>query len=722
MKKNILFYLGMLFVFGFFVWCVLHKGIGLESEKISLGVLNQVVPPETSRHFLSGLIRNLQQPLGILILQILCIIVTARIFGALMVKIGQPTVVGEIIAGIMLGPSFLGTVFPQASEFIFPAQSLTRLHVLSQIGLILFMFIIGMELDLSILKKRVHAAVIVSHTSIIFPYFLGVLLAYFLYGPFAPPNVHFAAFALFMGIAMSITAFPVLARIVQERNFTNTPLGALVITCAATDDITAWCLLAVVIAIAHAGSIANSLGTIVLAVLYIAFMLYVLKPFLYRFARKYDTFESVSKKIIAVIFSVLFFSSLLTEMIGIHALFGAFVAGIAIPAHQEFRRILAEKIEDISLVILLPLFFVFTGLRTQLGLLNDAHLWSVFFIILGVAVLGKFVGSAVAARFVGQSWRDSLLIGALMNTRGLMELVVLNIGYDLGILSPEIFTMMVLMALTTTFMTGSAINWIERFFPSPEIALRESLSRVGFNPVISFGPPHSGARLLELAYYLNLKNEKDNSITALHFSPSSEISIIEAEKNEREAFSPIRQKAKELGIILKTQFKVSDQVGEEIIRTVKWGQYDMLLVGSSRRLFDHDQIGGKVSNFSRKLNCGVGVFIDKNFRKVDQVLIVMHDIRDLFLLKYGQRYLQGHERNKLTIIDETSSLRVSEYSKILQDQMSYDRIILKEGRQEKLNFFEGHDLVIISFTCWKELKGNQGHWLQEIPSVLIINK
>jgi Kef-type K+ transport system membrane component KefB len=276
-------------------------------------------------------------------------------------KIGQPTVVGEIIAGIFLGPSLLGLFFPEFSNFLFPIESLNNLQLLSQIGLILFMFIIGMELDITILRKSAHDAVVVSHASIIFPYFLGVSLAYFLYANFAPSNISFTAFALFIGIAMSITAFPVLARIVQERDLTKNHIGTLAITCAAVDDVTAWSLLAVVIAIVKAGDITGALFTIFFSVLYVLFMLLVVKRFLNKIAQTYFTRETVNKPILALLFAILLISSYLTEVIGIHALFGAFMAGVIIPANPSFRRVLADKIEDFSLVFLLPL--VYTGLR-----------------------------------------------------------------------------------------------------------------------------------------------------------------------------------------------------------------------------------------------------------------------------------------------------------------------------------------------------------------------
>ena len=324
------------------------------------------------------------------------------------------------------------------------------------------MFIVGLELDIHLLKHKAHTAIVVSHASIIIPFSMGVSLAYFLYPTLAPPHNSFLAFGLFMGIAMSITAFPVLARILHERGMTKTPLGNLAITCAAADDVTAWCILAAVIAIVQAGSVLSAVFTVLFAIVYVFVMLKLVRPWLESLAAKYADAEDLNKTFVVLLFIVLFLSALTTEVIGIHALFGAFLAGASMPAQVGFRKLLASRIEDISLVILLPLFFAFTGLKTQIGLLNDGAAWLVCGLIILVAIAGKFGGSLLAAKFTGQSWSDSFAIGALMNTRGLMELIVLNIGYDLGVLSPTIFTMMVLMALVTTFLTSPALSWIER--------------------------------------------------------------------------------------------------------------------------------------------------------------------------------------------------------------------------------------------------------------------
>jgi len=355
----------------------------------------------------------------------------------------------------------MGWLFPDLSHFIFPKDSLASLQFLSQIGLIFFMFLIGVDLDIEKLKNKAQSAIVISHASIIFPYFLGVSLAYVLYQEFAPAHVSFLAFALFMGIAMSITAFPVLARILKERDLTQTPLGALALTCAAADDVTAWCILAAVIAIVKAGNITSALLTISLSLVFVLLMVYIVRPWLKRTMDRMAGRSHSNETMVAVAFFILLACAYLAEVIGIHALFGAFLAGAIMPKNLRFKELLAGKTEDISVLVLLPLFFAFTGLRTQIGLLNDGHLWAVCGLIIFVAVFGKFGGSAIAARLTGQSWKDSFSIGALMNTRGLMELIVLNIGYDLGILSPQIFAIMVLMALATTLMTNPILDLVE---------------------------------------------------------------------------------------------------------------------------------------------------------------------------------------------------------------------------------------------------------------------
>jgi Kef-type K+ transport system membrane component KefB len=457
MKKKSVFYPLIIGAFAFLIWFVIDKGKALVPA--SHGTLHAAIQPAQAvgQQFL----HNIRNPLSLLLIQIIIIFFVSKLFGGIFTRIGQPAVVGEIIAGIFLGPSLMGWIFPGFSNFIFPKDSLGNLQFLSQIGLLFFMFLIGVDLDIGKLKNKAQSAIVISHASIIFPYFLGVTLAYTIYQEFAPAGVSFLSFALFMGITMSITAFPVLARILQERGLTKTPHGAMALTCAAADDVTAWCILAAVIAIVKAGNIVSALFTISLTLIFVLLMLYLVRPWLKKVIAKAGERERSNATVVALAFFVLLVCAWLAEIIGIHALFGAFLAGAMMPKTLKFKELLAGKTEDISVLVLLPLYFAFTGLRTQIGLLNDGHLWAVCGLVIFLAVFGKFGGSAVAARITGQSWKDSFLIGALMNTRGLMELIVLNIGYDLGILSPQIFSIMVLMALVTTFMTCPLLDLVE---------------------------------------------------------------------------------------------------------------------------------------------------------------------------------------------------------------------------------------------------------------------
>lgn len=465
-KWSSLFYVLIVTGLGAVIYWIVQKGHTLQGHHvISKAVGAAGAEQDSFTLFKDAFHHNLTEPLAILLLQIIVIISFARLFGFLFKKIGQPAVIGEIVAGIVLGPSIIGAYFPDINNFLFPVSSLVTLQFISQIGLILFMFIIGMELDLKAIGKQAYGAVIISHASIIIPYALGMGLAYFLYNTYAPDGISFLSFALFMGITMSITAFPVLARILQEKGLTRSRMGAMALTCAAADDLTAWCILAAVIALVKSGSSVSVLFTIGFSLAFVLLMLKVVHPMLEKLGNVYTKKQKLQTPIIAALFMILIVSSYITSVIGIHALFGAFIAGVVMPSNINFRKIVIDKIEDVSIILLLPLFFVITGLRTQIGLLNTANLWITFGWVLLVAVAGKFGGSTLAARIVGQSWKDSLSIGVLMNTRGLMQLIVLNIGYDLGILSPEIFAMMVLMALVTTFMTGPALDLINYLIP-----------------------------------------------------------------------------------------------------------------------------------------------------------------------------------------------------------------------------------------------------------------
>jgi len=705
--------------------------------------------------FLSSLFHNLEHPLALLLIQIITIVIVARIFGWIFRKIGQPTVIGEIIAGIVLGPSLFGMYFPGLKEALFPANSLGNLQVLSQIGLILFMFVIGMELDLKVLKNKANEAVVISHASIVIPFALGIGLSYYLYFQFAPPGVEFLSFSLFMGIAMSITAFPVLARIVQERGIHKTRLGTIVITCAAADDITAWCLLAVVIAIAKAGNFISSFYIIGLAILYVLLMLLVVKPFLKRVGDLYAKKEDIKKPVVAIFFLTLIVSSYLTEIIGIHALFGAFMTGAIMPDISRFRNVFIEKVEDVSVILLLPLFFVFTGLRTEIGLINEPYLWKVTGCIILIAVVGKFFGSALAAKFVGQTWRESWTIGALMNTRGLMELVVLNIGYELGVLSPKVFTMMVIMALVTTFMTGPALDIINFIFKTKDDIIPIDVKKnADFKILISFGNNEKGKSLLRLANSLVKKQSDKANVTAMHLTLSDEMHAYNLEEYEKEIFDPIHKEAKKLNQEITTLFKATGDMESDIADIAFQGHYDFVLVGLGKSIYEGTLLGKVLGFTSRIINpdrlldkfkgkeglfenspfddrtrliisktkTPLGIFIDKNLQNVNKVFVGVFSVGDVFLIDYAQKLISNND-SKLTILENNSTTKnnfILENSLVALEQKHPDNIEVVNMENISNSNLQEQDLVIFSIETWKKLVDDEISWLTEIPSALII--
>lgn len=751
--KNTIFYFLVTGGFSVLIYWILTQGKLLEAGRSIVHVNSKNT---LWGEFVKSFMQNLHHPLAILLAQIITIIIVARLFGWVFRKIGQPSVIGEIIAGIVLGPSLLGMYLPEFSHALFPAESLGNLQFLSQIGLILFMFVIGMELDLKVLKNKANDALVISHASIVIPFALGIGLAYYIYHRFAPVGVEFLAFSLFMGIAMSITAFPVLARIVQERGIHKTRLGTIVITCAATDDITAWCLLAAVIAIVKAGTFLSSLYTIGLALIYVLMMIFVIKPFLKRIGDLYGSKSKLNKPVVAIFFLTLIMSAYATEVIGIHALFGAFMTGAIMPDIPKFRSLFIDKVEDVSVILLLPLFFVFTGLRTQIGLINDPYLIEVTCYIISVAVAGKFLGSAIAAKFVGQNWRESLTIGALMNTRGLMELVVLNIGYDLGVLTSEVFTMMVIMALVTTFMTGPALDIINFAFKTKETYLpeiREQLSRQ-YKILISFGNNEKGKSLLRLANSLVKKQKEASSVTAMHLTLSDEMHAYNLEELEQVRFEPIIEESKLLKQEISTIFKATVDIETDIAEIANQGEYDLLLVGLGKSIFEGTLLGkvlgftssiinpdrlldkftGKEGLFENspfdertrqiisKCKMPLGVLIDKDLQQVKRVFMPLFSAEDIFLTDYAQRLIYNSDAS-ISVLDINNLVKthfVMESALHSLEEKYPNHMDLLEERIMKKEFLTQQDLMIISLDSWKKLVDSQSVWLSNVPSVLII--
>lgn len=392
------------------------------------------------------------------IAQVVAIVVVSRVIALVTRRLAQPLVIAEMIGGIVLGPSLLGWAAPEVSAVVFPADSLGVLRLVSNFGLVFFMFLIGLEFDPVHFRRNNRASIVIAQSGILAPFVLGGVLALWMYPQFCDVTISRVAFVLFVGSAMSVTAFPVLARILTEGGVLNTRIGSMAITCAAIDDVTAWCLLAFTICVARHGDIVNAILTTCAASGYVGLMIGVMRPLLSRLSRQVSDSGVMPQHLVAFLIVLLLLSSWITELIGIHALFGSFLFGAILPRDRGFAHALVRRLEDLVVVVLLPLFFASSGLHTRIGLLANGRDWMVCGLIVIVACAGKLGGCALAARATGFTWREAGALGVFMNTRGLMELIVLNIGLELGVISPAVFSMMVIMALVTTCLAGPLLG------------------------------------------------------------------------------------------------------------------------------------------------------------------------------------------------------------------------------------------------------------------------
>ncbi len=754
--KDFTFYVLLLIIFGALMYGLVELGGRFETSAEAPVARETLTPGFFSGGFSifkDSLQVNIHSSLAMLLLQVIAILFTARVFGWLFIKMGQPSVIGEILAGIVLGPSVLARFLPEVSSFLFAPESLGNINILSQIGLIFFMFVIGMELDITEVKKRLKETIVISHASMIIPFFFGMLTAYWTYPQYASDTTSFVPYALFIGVSMCITAFPVLARIIQEKGLTKSHLGTLSLASAANGDITAWCLLAAVIAIAQTGTFIGAAYTIFFTVVFMVVMFYVLRPFLNIIGNIYHNKEVVNKTIVAFMFLILIASAYTTEILGIHALFGAFMAGVIMPSHIEFRKILTEKVEDVALSIFLPLFFVSTGLKTQIGLISTPEEWLTCLLFIVFAVVGKIMGTTFPARFVGESWKDSWAMGALMNTRGLMELVVLTIGYEMNILPPSIFVMLVLMTLVTTFMTGPLLSFIDFCYRKKE-KITEKYKSTDFRLLLSFGRASNGSTMLNLANQVFSKGKQQLEVTALHLTVGTDVNPIHTENFEKTSFAPILEKAEELNMNIHPRYDVTNDAVRAIVDTVNNENFDFLLVGAGISLslspadieaakhkelyyekyfsrlrapqslfYPGDLMKDKSRIFIENVKSSVGIFINRNFSLASEVLVILKSPKDIFLLDYARNLINcnGAQIGVLELGDAVAKNKIAENT-IREFLNNFTDTLFVRSSRVIENLLTKRDFMLISYETWNNIFESERETLESIPSTLIIHR
>ncbi|WP_374799645.1 MULTISPECIES: cation:proton antiporter [Aerosakkonema] len=615
------------------------------------------------------------------LIEVLIVIGLSRLMGLGFRWLKQPLVIGEIVAGIMLGPSLLGLVAPDLAASLFPVETEPYLFVLSQVGLIFFMFLIGLELDPKYLKGNLDIAILTSNVSILVPFSLAALLSLMLYPLLSNASVSFTAFALFLGAAMSITAFPVLARIITENNLQGTRLGTLALTCAAVDDVTAWCLLALAIAVTRTNSMVGAVPTILESLLYIVFMMTVGRWLLQRVASHYERKGRLSQFLLAWIYMAVVASALITELIGIHLIFGAFLLGTVMPKNAGLVRELAEKTEDFVLIFLLPVFFAYSGLRTEIGLLNRPELWLLCLAVLTVAIIGKYVGTYLAARVCGIDNREASALGWLMNTRGLTELIVLNIGLSLGTISPLLFTMLVIMALVTTFMTSPLLEWtypkelikLDVIKAEPAIAIPIEPVQPTYRILVPVANPSTQKGLLQLAAAIAGRKLQPAIVHPLSLIELEEDYLFQSTPLEADRL--IQQRRSRLEEVIQSLeppetrelvhpiVRISNNVARETAEIAKLEQADLILLGWHRPAFSTNRLGGRVGQILTQASVDVAVFVDRGRERLESILVPYSaNVHDDLALEIAVRLLVNRDLCCLNILRVVQETQIKDFS------------------------------------------------------------
>jgi Kef-type K+ transport system membrane component KefB len=568
-------------------------------------------------------------------LAVVVVMLVARLFGLVAVKLAQPRVMGEVVAGITLGPTILGAIAPAVQAQLFATDILSIIGAVANLGLIFYMFLVGLELDPRQLKGRTGQAAAISNASVALPMILGLAVALPIY-ELVSPDTKFVAFALFMGVAMSITAFPVLARILVERRMLKRPVGALALACAAIDDVTAWFLIALATAVAVAGSGNEVLVTIALAVAFCLLMGFAVRPLLARVSTAFDEAGRVPGGWVVAIFAGVLLSALVTETIGIAVIFGAFVMGMIMPRHAGLTEDVTRRMEDVTVILLLPLFFAYTGLKTNVGLLDRSELWAMTLVLIGIAIFGKLVGAFIAARLTGFRTRASAVLGTLMNTRGLTELIVLNLALEKGVMSDALFAMLVLMALVTTFMAGPLLRLLDpkhEFSAPVEEELEEARERslAEFPAVL---PPEEAilvapqsdtalTQLRSLAEPLARSEPPRELILARLVRPPRAVEVRGGLQTENKLLEEatremdgVRRELIEGGIAARHAAFISPDPGTDLARLARAEEVALVLIDGRRPLLGEGVPTGDVGTVLREAPCDVAVLVARAGQRV----------------------------------------------------------------------------------------------------------
>lgn len=575
--------------------------------------------------------------------QSVLILAMSRIVSLGTQRLGQPTVVAEIIAGILLGPSLLGLLWPDAMALVFPASSMPLLGIASHIGLVLFMFLVGLEMDPLLLRGRGQASFLISQATVIVPFLLGAAFAFVAADHLHDVDAPASTFALFMGVGLSITAFPVLARILTERRILRSRIGTLAIACAAANDVLGWCVLAFVASLARTGTSSGAVWTLLFTAAYLLVMLFLVRPLLVRLTAHVAAKETLNHPMVAGVFMLLLGSAFVTEVIGVHALFGAFLMGAVMPRQGGLSQALAERLEDPVVAFLLPLFFAYSGLRTEIGLLDTPGEWWTCLALVLVACVGKLGGTALVARWLGTPWREAWSLGILLNTRGLMALVVINVGLDVGVLSPRVFTMMVVMSLVTTIVTVPLLDAVLPASLMTREILAEKAAAEGeaealpavdtFTMLVCVAHGPNGPGLVHLAASISRRGAA--RIFALWLMrPEERMSQVREEGPvNRATLEPLLERAKELAVEVRPLSFVSSRPSDDICNVAEVKRADLVLLGYHRPILGGKFLGGIVAEVMERCRCPVAMLFERNLGAIRRVLVPYsgseHDIAAL---------------------------------------------------------------------------------------------